>query len=725
MRPSIAVAMIVKNEAENLRRVVDSVKDCVDAVYITDTGSTDGTVEIAKSLGAHVSHFEWVKDFARARNASFEPVKEDYVMWIDGDDVLENQDQFKLWRDNVMMLADYWIATYHYALDAATGKPVCSFARERVLKRSMGFRWRYFVHEGVPPISMYGIKPKINVAPFWSIKHLRTQADLEKDKSRNLELFEAHKSNLDTRMTYYWGKELFEQKQPVEAIPKLLDSCTKKDLEHHDRMLGYQYCAMAYMQCNQYEKAIDVAMIGVQLEPNRAEYHCIIADSYLKIQQPAKAIPFYYAAMNCQRHGAGLISAPLFTQENLYSTWPRNQLARIYAQSGQWDRAQQLAEESVKLGDTEARKIYDEITTIRSKITSYSQANAKPCDDIVITTPPVTAYEWDADIAKTRNMGGSEWAAIQMAEWLQKVSGRRVRVFNMRNDIKTINGVEYLPASGVHEYFGNNVPYVHIAWRHNNKLTDAPTFLWCHDLQTPGAEAIDRYRKILALTPFHKRYLMATQGLPEEKILVTRNGIVPERFMDGPWEKDPNRLAFTSSPDRGLDRAIRVVEMVRERGYKDLQLHVYYGIEHLDRYGLGELRIKLQKMMQEREWVIYHGATQQDVMTKDLKSTAVWIHPCDWVETSCITALEMVCAGVYPVTRRLGGLMDTLSEAEGLGMATLLNHDCVTEGEFTAYADALQKALDEKAWTRVNLDPRKYSWEGVAREWLEEFPKHF
>ncbi len=723
-RPSIALAMIVKNEAENLARVVGSVRDCVDAVYITDTGSTDGTVDIAKSLGASVNHFEWVKDFSKARNASFEPVKEDYILWLDGDDVLDNQYQFKQWRDTVMELNDYWIAPYHYALDA-TGKPVCTFARERVVKREMGFRWRYFVHEGMPPISMYGRSVKVDFAKFWAVKHLRTAADLEKDKSRNLELFNTHKDNLDTRMTYYWGKELFEQKQPVEAIPKLLDACSKKDLELHDRMLGYQYCAMAYMQCNQLEKAIDVAMIGIQLAPNRAEYHCIVADSHLKLGQPSKAIPFYHAAMNCIREGAGNVAAPLFTQANLYDTWPRNQLARIWAQNGQWEKAATLAQESVVLGDEEGKKILEEINSIRAKITSFSTAAALPCDDIVITTPPVTAYEWDADIAKQRNMGGSEWAAIQMAEWLQKTSGRPVRVFNMRSDTKVINGVEYQPANGVHDYFGKHKPYIHIAWRHNNKLTSSPTFLWCHDLQTPGAEATDRYRKILALTPFHKRYLMTTQGIPEDKILVTRNGIVPERFAGGPWEKDPNRVVFSSSPDRGLDRAIRVVGMVRERGYPDLKLHVYYGIEHLSKYGLGALQTKLEQMIKDSPWVVYHGATQQDVLTADLKKTAIWLHPCDWVETSCISAMEMICAGVYPVTRRLGGLMDTLSEAEGLGMAKLLNHDCVTEREFEAYAEAFKQALDERAWERVKMDATKHSWESVAKEWLEEFPKHF
>src|SRR5690348_4156557 len=117
-RPSISLAMIVKNEAENLPALFESIKDCFDEVHVTDTGSTDGTVELLQRLGAKVHHFDWVHDFAAARNKSFEPVKTDFVMWMDGDDVLSNPEMFKIWRQDVMHLADYWFAPYHYAHDA-------------------------------------------------------------------------------------------------------------------------------------------------------------------------------------------------------------------------------------------------------------------------------------------------------------------------------------------------------------------------------------------------------------------------------------------------------------------------------------------------------------------------------------------------------------------------------------------------------------------------------
>jgi len=46
--------MIIKDEEANLHRCLNSIKDFVDEIVIVDTGSTDNSIKIAKSYGAHV-----------------------------------------------------------------------------------------------------------------------------------------------------------------------------------------------------------------------------------------------------------------------------------------------------------------------------------------------------------------------------------------------------------------------------------------------------------------------------------------------------------------------------------------------------------------------------------------------------------------------------------------------------------------------------------------------
>lgn len=718
-RPSVALAMIVKNEAHNLPRLFKSIEGCFDEIHITDTGSTDDTVEIAKANGAQVHHFEWVNDFAAARNASFAPVKTDYVVWLDADDCIENPEAFKLFRDTSMGLSDFHLVPYHYASDAS-GKPVCTFSRERVFKVSRRFQWRYFIHEGVTPDNDHG-PVQIAYCPSWAVRHMRTEADIARDKGRNLGIFEYHRAKgnkLDARMQYYYGKELFEAGRPIDAVNALKSVLSTPELEIHDRILAYQYICYAYMACGQFVEATQVAMQGILLVPQRAELFAVVADCYLKMGRIQDAAPFYAAAKGCIPHTSG--ATPIFTSVDMYTAWPRNQLARIAVQRGDLDSAEKELVEATTYGHPETSAMLETIRGMKTAITSFDKAEA--CDDIVFTTAPQTAYPFDPAIAQEKSMGGSETALIEMAKHLKALSGRRVIVFNMRDNDAVFGGVEYKNNAGVHEYFKRHKPYFHVAWRHNMKLTDAPTFVWCHDLATPGLENHAQYERALVLTPFHHRYTQVNQGIPAEKLLLTRNGIEPGRFIDGPWEKDPNKFVFSSSPDRGLDRAMRVLDRVREKR-PEIKLHVFYGIEHLPKWGHQALHDRLKGMMKERsDWVIYHGATQQDVLMREFKTAAYAIQPSDWIETSMISAVERLCCGIYQIMRAVGGVCDTLRDANERGMAKLLDSDCITELQHAVYAEAVLEAIQTEAYKRVAVDPYAYSWEGVARQWLEEFP---
>lgn len=67
--PVIELAMIVRNGGAGLARAVLSAQPVVDRVVIGDTGSTDNSVAIAQSLGAHLFTVAWEEDFSKARNA--------------------------------------------------------------------------------------------------------------------------------------------------------------------------------------------------------------------------------------------------------------------------------------------------------------------------------------------------------------------------------------------------------------------------------------------------------------------------------------------------------------------------------------------------------------------------------------------------------------------------------------------------------------------------------
>jgi len=86
---SLALVVIARNEAPRLPRLLDSVRPFVDRMLVLDTGSNDGTPELARSLGAQVEHFTWVDDFSAARNRALELAGADWHLVLDADEWLQ------------------------------------------------------------------------------------------------------------------------------------------------------------------------------------------------------------------------------------------------------------------------------------------------------------------------------------------------------------------------------------------------------------------------------------------------------------------------------------------------------------------------------------------------------------------------------------------------------------------------------------------------------------
>jgi len=92
----LSLAMIVKNEEAHLGHCLASVRGLVDEVVVVDTGSSDGTVAVARGAGATVSTFPWTGDFAAARNASLDRATGDWVLVLDADEAVDALDHARL-----------------------------------------------------------------------------------------------------------------------------------------------------------------------------------------------------------------------------------------------------------------------------------------------------------------------------------------------------------------------------------------------------------------------------------------------------------------------------------------------------------------------------------------------------------------------------------------------------------------------------------------------------
>lgn len=84
--PTISVAMIVKNESQDLAQCLETVKGWVDEIIILDSGSSDNTKEIALQYGAKFyENTDW-QGFGKQRQLAQQYVTSDYVLWLDADE---------------------------------------------------------------------------------------------------------------------------------------------------------------------------------------------------------------------------------------------------------------------------------------------------------------------------------------------------------------------------------------------------------------------------------------------------------------------------------------------------------------------------------------------------------------------------------------------------------------------------------------------------------------
>jgi glycosyltransferase involved in cell wall biosynthesis len=85
---TLTVCMIIKDEEDNLERSIRSVEHMADEVVVVDTGSTDDSFNVAKSLGATVYRWEWCDDFSAARNYAISKANCDYIFMLDADEYI-------------------------------------------------------------------------------------------------------------------------------------------------------------------------------------------------------------------------------------------------------------------------------------------------------------------------------------------------------------------------------------------------------------------------------------------------------------------------------------------------------------------------------------------------------------------------------------------------------------------------------------------------------------
>jgi glycosyltransferase involved in cell wall biosynthesis len=142
--------MIVKNEEQTLEKCLFLARPHVDEIVVVDTGSTDGTREIARRYADVFAEIEWPGSFAVARNHSLSLATGDYILVLDGDEYIEQPAAWKRIRESLGLL-DYaaMLLPVKNLLGESNVVQADVFWQERILRNHPDIRYFGSVHNQV------------------------------------------------------------------------------------------------------------------------------------------------------------------------------------------------------------------------------------------------------------------------------------------------------------------------------------------------------------------------------------------------------------------------------------------------------------------------------------------------------------------------------------------------------------------------------------------------
>lgn len=102
--------VIAKNEADRIGRCLGSLQGLCSEIVVLDSGSDDGTVELARRMGARVEHQDWL-GFAEQKNQAIRHATQPWLLLLDADEWLAEGSEQRLrslFADNRIEQADAW-----------------------------------------------------------------------------------------------------------------------------------------------------------------------------------------------------------------------------------------------------------------------------------------------------------------------------------------------------------------------------------------------------------------------------------------------------------------------------------------------------------------------------------------------------------------------------------------------------------------------------------------
>jgi glycosyltransferase involved in cell wall biosynthesis len=344
----ISLVMIVRDEEEMLPRTLEAARPAVDEIIVVDTGSTDATIEIARSFGATVIEREWTGSFSDARNASLEAATGDWFIYLDADEVLVSDDVERLralagqtWREA------FFLHETNFTGDESTGVSVVHSAL-RMFRNRPEYRFSGRLHEQIAYHLPAYLPERIAQSPV-RVNHYGYLGVVResKDKARrNLELLLAQQREtpaheLNAFFYYNLGSEYFAAGDIAKAVETYQVAFGKLQA---DNLFWHEYApsltlrsVKALRAAGRHHEALRRSELGLQHFPGFTDLVFEQGMASIALERADEAIRFMERAIEM-----GDAPARYTSTVGSGTFMPRIILATTHLNCGRWEQALEL-----------------------------------------------------------------------------------------------------------------------------------------------------------------------------------------------------------------------------------------------------------------------------------------------------------------------------------------------------------------------------------------------
>lgn len=755
----LALNVICKDEVNDIDRIIHDYREYFDEMcFAIDDQKVfdDCSQSYAHDKGIKFFQYEWCDDFSHKRNFLAEKTQSEYYMRIDCDDVMENPENIKeLFEKAVKGRFNIVYLPYIYSRDK-DGNCIAEHWRESIILKRPDMYWKKSVHENIfieDEREVMGIR-----ADNVKIIHNLTEEHARASSKRNLKIllaeFHKDKTKTDPRTIAYIGR-VFMGLGLWEGAVSFLELLIARSGWDDDKYFAWVHLAECHKCLGNLDLAIGACNEALEMNTKFPDAYICKGSIYLMKEDYEKSLDWLMYGLVRKKPNTMFVIDP-----SVYGWRVRMYVAMAYLGLGAYEDAMRFLLEAKKIAPTNQEITSKEkIFTDAYQLDQYTKhllwliQNTDDKEKLVETIPE--KYLTDERIVGIKNkfgvptywsrksvaiycgsswedwtpasvlngIGGSEEAVIYLSKELVKL-GWEVTVFNQCGEnAGTYDGVVY---RNHYEFNIRDTFHLVIGWRRDifreiDNLRCRKKIVWLHDVpdEKDYVNAKNHLDKIIVLSQFHNSLL--PKDLPNRCRFVSSNGINIGDFKPSLLPRNPHRMIFTSSYDRGIEHLLGIWKDIRKE-VPDAELHLFYGWDTYDKMMKAGRRPKkyrdLMTDLMKQDGIFEHGRIGHRQLVKEFQKSGVWVYPSHFEEISCISAMKAQAAGCVPVCTDYAALNETV--LGGVKVKGKCGEDDTNERFKTELIKVL-KDTDYQEKLRSELpDKEIFSWANVAKKWVEE-----